>query len=524
MSLRRGVSPSPRVGERVGRSAIRVELRASGAAADAGEMIAAALVLLAAFPDGGLTPARPPAQAGPPPRPNVLLILCDDLGYGDLRCYGHPVIETPRIDALAAGGVRFTQFYATSPVCSPSRAGLMTGRSPDRAGIYDWIPDGWPVHLRVGETTLPAALAGAGYDTCQLGKWHLNGALAGSGTPGSGGQTQPGDFGVDHWFVTQNNAAPSHLNPTNFVRNGEPIGKLDGYSCNLVAAEAVRWLDGRPSPGAPFFANVWFHEPHLPIASPPDLVDRYRPGSRTENEAEYFANVANVDRAVGTLLDALEARGLTENTIVIFTSDNGPEDGRRYRAAAKANGSAGRLRGRKLWLYEGGVRVPGIVSWPGRIAPREEAVPTGAIDLLPTLCSLTGAAPPDRPLDGTDVSALWLDGTPPVRAVPLFWSYYRALGGPVAAIREGPFVLLGRRDAPGDGRGRNVNAAWQSVIRSARLGRFELYDLARDQLQYFDVAADRPEIAERMSAALTSLHAEVRDEAVPWDFPPASGE
>ena len=466
-----------------------------------------------------VTAFAPGAGAEPNDRPNVLLILCDDLGYGDLGCYGHPVIETPRLDALAAGGVRFTQFYSTSPVCSPSRAGLMTGRTPDRAGIYDWIPDGWPVHLRADEPTLPAALKAAGYDTCQAGKWHLNGALAGSGQAGAGEQPQPGDFGIDHWFVTQNNAAPSHRDPVNFVRNGEPVGKLNGYSCNLVAAEAVRWLNDRPDPDVPFFANVWFHEPHLPIASPPELVERYRPHSRTENEAEYFANVANVDRAVGTLLDALEERGLRENTVVIFTSDNGPEDGRRYRAAAKANGSAGELRGMKLWLYEGGVRVPGIVSWQGTIEPREDATPTGAIDLLPTLCALAGAAPPDRPLDGADVSALWLGGTPPDRSVPLFWSYYRALGGPVAAVRDGPYVLLGRRDSPAGGSGRNVNASWQAVIRSATLGRFELYDLARDQSQYQDLAADRPGVAERLSATLTDLHAEVRDEAEPWDLP-----
>ena len=254
-------------------------------------------------------------------RPNVLLILCDDLGYGDLGCYGHPVIETPHLDRLAAGGIRFTQFCAASPVCSPSRAGLLTGRTPDRAGVFDWIPEGSPVSPARGrKPTLPALLKGNGYDTCHVGKWHLNGEFNADSQP------QPGDFGFDHWFATQNNAAPSHRDPRNFVRNGERVGELSGYSCGLVAEEAVGWLDGRGDAEAPFFLNVWFHEPHQPIASPPELTERYGNETRTELEAEYFANVTNMDRAVGTLLNALDRRGEAEGTVVIFTSDNGPED------------------------------------------------------------------------------------------------------------------------------------------------------------------------------------------------------
>ncbi|MFH5804439.1 sulfatase-like hydrolase/transferase [Alienimonas sp. DA493] len=465
----------------------------------------AALLLLA------LPIVAPPATDGE--RPNVLLILCDDLGYGDLGCYGHPVIETPRLDALAAGGMRFTHFYSSSPVCSPSRAGLMTGRTPDRSGVYDWIPHGSEVHLRADEPTISSLLNDADYDTCHVGKWHLNGKFNRAAQP------QPGDHGFDHWFATQNNASPSHRNPSNFVSDGEEVGDLEGYSCNLVAAEAIRWLDDRADSENPFYLNVWFHEPHEPIASPEELTERYETDSRTPGEAEYFANVANMDRAVGALLDALDERGLQENTVVIFTSDNGPETLNRYRTANRSYGSPGELRGMKLWLYEGGIRVPGIVSWPGRIAPRVEDEPVGAVDLLPTLCELTGTPlPEDRPLDGASLAGLLADEAPLKRAQPLFWSYYRALGGPVAALREGDLVLLGRRDRPGVPGGGNVGPASMPVIKATELGRFELYDTRRDLRQYWDLAGTRPEDRDRLADRLIELHRSARDEGPEWSF------
>ena len=184
------------------------------------------LVLLA-------TSCAAPDVARPKP-PNVLVMLCDDLGYGDLGCFGHPGIRTPNLDRLAAEGWRLTDGYSAAPVCSPSRAGLLTGRVPSRLGVYDWIPSGHAMHLGRGEVTIPRALKGAGYDTCLAGKWHCNGKF------NSPEQPQPGDHGFDHWFATQNNAAPSHENPKNFVRNGEPAGLIEAHGFRTEVAGVPR--------------------------------------------------------------------------------------------------------------------------------------------------------------------------------------------------------------------------------------------------------------------------------------------
>ncbi len=206
-------------------------------------------------------------------RPNIVIILCDDLGYGDLASYGHPHISTPNLDKMAAEGIRFTNFYSTAPVCSPSRVGLLTGRSPNRAGIYDWIPSAKEpkpdareqVHMRKEETTIPKLLKQAGYATAMVGKWHCNSNF------NSIEQPQPIDAGFDHWMATQNNAAPSHENPKNFVRNGEEVGELEGYSCHIVVDEGIQWLENhtQQNPTQPFFLYLAFHEPHEPVASPP---------------------------------------------------------------------------------------------------------------------------------------------------------------------------------------------------------------------------------------------------------------
>src|SRR6056297_1171645 len=200
----------------------------------------------------GLSPEVASAESPP----NVVVLLADDLGYQDIGCYDGPV-QTPSLDGLAAGGMRFRQFYSGCAVCSPSRATLLTGRQHIRAGVYSWIHDpSQESHLLLREITLAEILKQAGYETAHIGKWHL-----GLPTPERDKPT-PADHGFDHWFATWNNASPSHRDPNNFIRNGEPVGKLEGYSCQLVADEAIRWLDEERDPEAPFFLNIWFHEPH----------------------------------------------------------------------------------------------------------------------------------------------------------------------------------------------------------------------------------------------------------------------
>jgi arylsulfatase A len=455
----------------------------------------------------------PAVRAEPPPRPNVLVMLCDDLGYGDLACYGHETIRTPHLDELGRAGLRLTACYAAAPVCSPSRAGLMTGRVPTRTGVYDWIPPGNPMHLPRGEITVATCLARAGYRTAHFGKWHLSGELQGD-------QPTPADHGFETWLSTANNAAPSHRNPTNFVRDGVALGPQEGFACDLVASACLDWLREGREGDRPFFAFVCFHEPHEPIDSPAELVASY-PEAARRGEALYYANVTNMDAAVGRLLEGLDELGLADSTLVFFTSDNGPETLDRYRGAWRSHGSAGPWRGRKLHLYEGGIRVPGLVRWPGRIAAgRTCDVPVSGVDLLPTLCALTGAeVPADRTLDGVDVSPVLLHGSAVERGAPLFWHYYRALGEPKVALRHERWMLLARLDAPDRGAGGAFRPADMDVIRGAAVAGYELYDLRSDPGQAADAVPSEPELLARLGAMLEARLEEVLRAGHDWRDP-----
>ncbi len=444
-------------------------------------------------------------------RPNFVVIVADDLGWGDLGSYGHPSIRSPNIDRLAADGMRFTDGYAAAPVCSPARAGLLTGRIPGRAGIYDWIPPGSDVHLLAEETTVASLLRRAGYDTCFLGKWHLNGGLATD-------QPQPDDHGFDHWFATASFAMPTHHDPFNFSRNGSETGPLDGYACQLVTDEAIGWLDTRENPTDPFFLLVSYHEPHEPVASPPELVDSY-PTAQNRNEAEYFANVTHLDMAVGRLLAALHDRGLDEQTLVLFTSDNGPEMVNRHPQAQRSYGSAGPFRGRKLQLWEGGIRVPFIVRWPGRVpAGSLSAEPVSGVDLLPTLCNLAGVPlPTEVALDGSDMTPALTGGTID-RSTPLFWYHYKAWGGPRVVLRDGRWKLAGYWDGPEILRtdSATMRPGDQLLIRSARLIRFELYDVETDPAERRDVAAEHPDIVDSMTTEMLDIYGEIQEVDMGW--------
>jgi Arylsulfatase A and related enzymes len=447
-------------------------------------------------------------------RPNFIVIVADDLGWGDISANGHPHIRTPHIDRLATEGIRFTSCYSTAPVCSPSRVGLLTGRNPNRAGIYEWIANAsadWIakersrhlVHMRRDEVTLPRLLQRAGYATAMSGKWHCNSRFNDPAQP------QPGDAGFDHWFATQNNAAPSHLNPINFVRNGQPVGRLEGYSCQIVANEAITWLDQqqREDPSKPFFLYVAFHEPHEPVASPPDLVARHRPHTANADQAEYFANVENMDRAIGQLLDTLDRLQLAENTLVLFTSDNGPEATFRYPGTSRSYGSPGPLRGMKLWTTEAGSRVPGVLRWPGHVqAGQVTDEPFSALDLLPTFCALAQAdIPTDLPLDGADFRPS-LNGQPIERARPLFWVYFNAPNDQRVALRDGPWKLLAKLDHGKVPMLDNITTATAPRVRQAKLTDFSLYNLASDLGETRDLSQQEPERVKALSQKLDTLY------------------
>jgi arylsulfatase A len=425
-------------------------------------------------------PAFAGDQLSAPP-PNFLFILCDDLGYGDLGCFGSAVIKTPNLDRLAAEGLKLTACYAGAPVCSPSRAAIMTGRSPYRAGIKDWIAPDTGIFLKRGEVTVASLLRRGVYRTGHVGKWHLASKMDGS-------EPTPGDHGFDDWFSTQNNAAPSHENPANFVRNGKPVGPLEGNSSTLIVDEAVGFL--KENRDRPFALFVWFHAPHEPVATPEKYTSLY-PSETDPTKRTYFGSVSLVDHEVGRLLATLDDVGLREQTLVQFTSDNGPETLNRYRGSERSHGSAGRFRGMKLHMYEGGYRVPGIVRWPGKVKPGTVSdTPVCGVDVLPTLCAAAGIAPPaELVLDGTNLLPLF-EGRPFTRTNPLYWRFDNAIGGPwKVAVRDGPWKLLADR----------------------ALKSFALYNLEVDPGETNDLAASDPARTQAMARMLIELDRAIND-------------
>lgn len=438
--------------------------------------------------------------------PNIVIFLADDMGHGDAACYGHPIIQTPNLDSFARQGLRLTSCYSADSVCSPSRSSILTGRTPYRNGVWRWIPPAWnegddhskpprggsEVHLRSSEICLATLLKEKGYETCHSGKWHLNGFF------NMPEQPQPSDHGYDWWFAAQNNAYPTHKNPTNFVRNGKAVGRLEGFSAPLVAEEAIDWITNRRDKSKPFFITVWTHEPHLPIESDPKFMDLYKeienPGVR-----QHHGNITQLDHAFGQLLKALDNQNLTDNTFVIFTSDNGPEgdgNGRIDRPQSQQNrnwGSTGGLRGRKRDTWEGGIRVPGIVRWPGKIKPGTVSdTPVYGCDIFSTVCDITGIPlPSDRVIDGASIVPMF-DNKPIDRTQPMYWR--NAFGNMRIAIIDGDWKIIGSKD-------RN---------------KFELYNLRVDRAETNNVSAENSERFERMKQQLIDQDLAVMAETPDW--------
>lgn len=473
--------------------------------------------LLAALLFASLLSAKADAD-----RPNIVVILCDDLGFGDLGIHGHPHIQTPNIDKLASDGIRFTNFYSTAPVCSPSRVGLLTGRSPNRAGVYDWIPESRApkpdareqVHLRKEEVTIAHQMQKAGYATCMSGKWHCNAAF------NSKNQPQPGDAGFDHWLATQNNASPSHENPVNYVRNGKPVGKIEGFSCQIAADEVISWATDHVSKkaGQPFFAYLAFHEPHEPVASPPDLVEQYSTVTRHPDQAQYYANVHNVDLAVGKVVTALNKLEIRDNTLIVFTADNGPETLNRYRSANRSWGVTGNLRGQKLHTHDGGFHVAGIFNWPKGIKPGQVIdAPASALDLLPTACSLAGVElPENRLLDGINLSPLFNTGMMPDRSKPLVWAYYNGINDARVAMRHGKWKVLARLNGGAFPQRQNLTPTTLAEAKAATLTDFEIYNIKTDPGEIVNLSGRNLAQQDELVTAIKTGYEELANDSPSW--------
>ncbi|MCM2369800.1 sulfatase-like hydrolase/transferase [Aporhodopirellula aestuarii] len=410
-----------------------------------------------------------------PSKPNFVIFVADDMGWGDSATYGNELIQTPNMDRLAAEGVKFTQCYSACGVCSPSRSAILTGRTPYRNGVWRHLSGRHEAHLRASEITYPELLKEIGYETCHVGKWHLN-SQQHFNNPDF---PQPGDHGYDYWMYTHNNASPSHKNPDNFVRNGEPVGEIEGYSAQIVASEAQHWLKDIHDPSKPFAMTVWVHEPHSPIATD----SRFQALYDGHENAKYMGNITQMDNALGMVMDALDAQGVADNTLLFFTSDNGP--------VAAFGGTTGGLRGGKRSEHEGGIRVPGLARWPGHIpAGTTSDVPVIGSDIFATVLDIVGIpVPTDRTIDGVSMMPAF-SGQPVERSVPLFWRTHVSSGADRVALRIGDWKIIG----------------------NDTLTKFQLYDIEKDWKEENDLATKMPEKTEEMKRILLQVWHDIEEE------------
>jgi arylsulfatase A len=472
------------------------------------------------------------SSAGPARTPNLVFILADDLGYGELGCYGQTKIKTPNVDRLATEGMRFTQHYTGAPVCAPARCTLMTGQNLAHAEIRGnkdsgngrVFPGQWPITEEV--VTIAESLKEAGYATGAFGKW----GLGPSNTTGS-----PIKQGFDRYYGynCQRNAHsffPTFLDSNEkeerinagliYGHQRKPEGdiladdyRLENYAPDMILAEALKFLDKNKA--KPFFLYLPFVEPHVSMQPPQEWIDRYpeewdeeKGAYRGQNgylphprpRAGYAAMISDLDEHVGAVLDRLDELSLTENTLIVFTSDNGTThpggDPNFHIGGVDAeffNSSAG-LRGWKGSVYEGGIRVPCVVKWPGHIEPGSVTdAPSYFPDWFPTLCKIAGAKlPQGQPLDGIDLGPVLSGEEAPPRHELMIWDFHNY--GGLLAIRDGKWKAV-RRDLLKE------PSPW------------ELYNIEKDREETTDLAATHPEVIKR----LESQYRETR--TVEPDFP-----
>jgi N-acetylgalactosamine-6-sulfatase len=435
------------------------------------------------------------ANAVEPARPNIVFLLADDLGWGDLGCQGHPYARTPHLDRLAKEGTRFQQFYVSGVTCCPSRTGFMTSR---HCAGYPVYPAGGGF---AGRTTVTELLKQAGYATGHFGKWHI------------GPETKPGTYGI--------HATPESEAAEKRAAKRDPARREIGRDAHIYD-DAIRFIEAHRD--RPFYVNVWGHITHHPVNPPASLADRFldvrfdesafRPamqekfatvrahrGDVDQAMRNYLGDVSSLDDAVGRLLVKLDELGLRENTIVVFSSDHGspairPEvdaDGTNVDRADDSKeslrlnlmGYNGGLRGGKHNAYEGGVRVPFLIRWPSRVPGGrvDTQSVTSGLDWLPTIASIVGATGVPADLDGEDVSKAWLGGTH-VRTKPLYWK------------TSNPNSEIALRDAN-----------WKLHIPGRRGGAVELFDVLADPEETKNLAAERPEIVKSMRSKIKAWDA-----------------
>jgi arylsulfatase A-like enzyme len=398
-------------------------------------------------------------------QPNVLLIITDDQGYGDLGCHGNPEIRTPKLDAFAKESVRFSQFHVC-PVCSPTRSSLLTGRYNYRTGVVDTYAGRSMMHA--DEVTLAEYLAGAGYKTGIFGKWHLGDSyplramdqgFQEALTIKGGGLGQDSDPpGGDHYH-----------DPT-LYRNGRPF-KSKGYCTDLFTDAAIEFMTAHQ--GEPFFAYVPFNAPHTPLEAPESYLKPYLDAGLKDPTASVYAMETNIDDNVGRMLQKLKELGLERDTIVVFMSDNGPQQ-QRYNAE---------MRGLKGSVFQGGIRVPFYMRWTGVLeAGREIAAPAAHIDVTPTLLEACGARRHKEPL--LDGVSFWphLKGGPPPGERNLFWQWHR---GDVPEKHRACAVRKGR---------------WK-LVRLTPSGMPLLFDLDADPGEKSDASSAHPKLVEELTRA-----------------------
>ncbi len=432
-------------------------------------------------------------------KPNIILINVDDLGWTDLACYGSKYYETPNIDRLASEGMLFTNAYASASVCSPTRAAIMTGKAPARTGITDWIrarfqggtiPEDKHYHLKyegtashklltpsnplwmeLEEVTIAELLKEDGYTTCHIGKWHLG---ADDWYP----EKQGFDYNIGGCDYGQ---PPSYFDP--YYNNekmpdipGLPGRKKGEYLEDRLADEAVNFITMHQD--KPFFLNMWNYAVHTPIQGRADLVAKYEKKERTnQKSADYAAMVESVDETVGKIMHTLMKLNLDRRTLVIFTSDNGGLE------TNKATDNDP-LRAGKGYAYEGGIRVPMIIRWPGRIAPAaRNDTPVISHDLFPTLCEAAGISIPDkRNIDGVSILPM-LSGKKGLKGRSLYWHFPHYRGDditPYSIVREGDWKLIKRYEGK----------------------EFELFYLSDDISEKNDLSDEKPERVERLNKKL----------------------